>query len=188
MNTHLIVIRLLCVALFCSVSWLQPITTAAGDERSVTIEAPSFTFSITDHVAPDGSVAPGGAITYTLWLTNTGALPLVNVTIAALAPRHTTTPAPGAGWQCNPAPSDPQQTICRTAFATLPPGAVSAIDLTLQVAAQFPANQDELVLQANVSADNVVCGDCGYACCITPIVHGGGGGEHRVVLPLLTSP
>ena len=65
---------------------------------------------------------------------------------------------------------------------------MSATRFTLQVAAQFPANQNELLLQANVSADNVVCGDCGYACCITPVVHGGGGAEHRVLLPLLAAP
>lgn len=188
MNKHLIAIRLVVVALLWTVPWLQPIRAAAGNDRSVTLEAPSFTFSITDHVAPDGSVAPGGAITYTLWLTNTGAAPLVNVAIAALAPRHTTTPTPGAGWQCNPAPSDPQQIICRAAIASLAVGAVYAVDFTLQLAPEIPANQHEIVLQATATADDVICGNCGYAWCITPVVHGGGSIEHRVLLPLLAAP
>jgi len=188
MNIRLALLRFMVLALPWLAMWLPSAAPVTSADRSVYLEAPSFGFTIVDHIAPDGSIAPGNAITYTLLLTNTGAVPLVNVAIAVLAPRHTTTPAPGPAWQCEPAVSDPQETICRTAFATLAPGAVSATRFTLQVAAQFPANQNELLLQANVSADNVVCGDCGYACCITPVVHGGGGAEHRVLLPLLAAP
>jgi hypothetical protein len=185
MNLHLTAIRLLCVALLWLAPWWQPATAAAGDDRSVTIEAPSFAFSIADHVAPDGSVAPGGAITYTMWLTNTDALPLANVAIAALAPRYTTTPAPGAGWQCSPAPSDPQQTICRAAIATLAVGAAYTLSLTLLLAPQIPSDQQEILLQATATADDVVCGACGYAWCSTPLVQGSGGNPHRVLLPIL---
>jgi uncharacterized repeat protein (TIGR01451 family) len=188
MNTRLIAIRLLGAALLWVAIWLLPATATARFDRSVRLEAASFRFSVTDHIAPDGSVYPGSTIAYTLLLTNTGDLPLANIEIAVLAPAYTTVPAPGDQWECEAAPANPDQTVCRTAIAMLAAGDHQAIDFALEVTEDLPPTQDTVLLQATATADGVVCGDCGYAWCETPIIQGSGDPEHYVLLPLISAP
>lgn len=187
MNYRLIAVRLFAVALFWMIIWLWPSVAVARYDRSDLLEVSSFTFTVANDIAPSGSVLPGSTVTYTLWLTNTGDLPLANVRIAVLVPHYATAPAPGAIWQCAPVEGQPQKTICRTSVAMLAVDEVLSATFALELAANLPSTQRTLLLEANATADEVVCADCGYAWCETPIVQGGGEVEHRVLLPLITA-
>ena len=187
MNYPLIAVRLFAVALFWMIIWLWPSVAVARYDRSGLLEVSSFTFTIANDIAPSGSVLPGSTVTYTLWLTNTGDLPLANVRIAVLVPPNATAPAPGAVWQCAPVEGQPQRTICRTSVATLAVDDVLSADLAVELAPNLPSTQRTLLLVASATADDVVCGDSCNASCETTIVQGGGEVEHRVLLPLITA-
>ena len=170
----------------CSLFWRA--VPVAGRESTTFDDPPHFVFTVAADVSPDEELHPGSTVSYTFLLTNTGALPVVNVEIATLMPRFTTiAPDNGNDWQCAPPVGQPNREICRTAFPVIGVAESRAVTLPVLIPDDFPPDQETLVLEATATADNVVCGDCGYVWCETPIIHGSGELDRRILLPLIAA-
>lgn len=164
--------------------WSAPTTEQpALSERD---DIPGFSFSVFDDVVTGESVEPGSTINYSLVLTNTSTVTLTNVQLTVLVPLHTAAPAPGSDWLCAPADFQPARTLCRASFPSLAGRATRTVAFALAVALDFPQEQTTLILEANAEADDVVCGDCGYAWCETPIVQGSDDPGFRLMLPFVS--
>lgn len=184
MKNSPVLYRLLRVVLVGISALLWPMLTTAGYEQVQAEDSPDFAFSIAANMSSDEELRPGSTITYSLTLSNTGAMPLSNVAIAALIPRYTTAAPPVVSqWQCAPPAGQPDRQICRVAFATVPLSETIEVTLTVVISTSLPPQQESLIFEANATADDVVCGDCGYAWCETPILHGSGDLERRIFLP-----
>ena len=180
--------RPLSVVLIVVYALLWPLMAAAMHAQGQSDDLRCFAFSIAANMSPDEVLQPGSTISYTLSISNTGTLPLSNVEIVALVPRHTTATSPAdSGWQCAPPDGQPDRQVCRIRIPVVATSETHTSSLTLTVSATLPPNQDILVFEANATADDVVCSDCGYAWCETPIIHGSGDPDQYVFLPWIVA-
>jgi len=137
--------------------------TVDADTLPPTDNPPALILSIDDAIDEPQTAVPGQPITYTLVFTNIGDRAITNVRLVALVPEHTRRQDGVTGsWACAIA-SGLSQVLCSMAMDSLAPQAAGVADLVVTIDNPLPPTIHAIVMEASVNADEVVCGECGYA-------------------------
>jgi uncharacterized repeat protein (TIGR01451 family) len=131
---------------------------------------PAVLLTIDDAIEEGKAALPGQSITYTFVFTNVGDMPVTKVRLVAVVPAHTQlTNTAASGWSCTPVASHSSHSPCAIEWPQLAAQASGTAQLIVVVDNPLPETVHTIVLEASVNADEVVCGECGYATITTPV-------------------
>lgn len=164
--------RLIAAVAILLLSLLPPnAAPAAAQARPETTrdEPPYLVLTLDDGLEAGVAAKPGQAITYTFGISNPTASAVTNVRLVAIVPQHTR-PAPDgvAEWECYAAPMLGNQQ-CEQRIGGVAGKYTTWAQLPVTVDAPLPAATTAITLVAAVSADEIVCGECGLAMLETPV-------------------
>ena len=126
-----------------------PADNTASDTTPVTA-APDLTITKSDG---DATTIPGGAVSYSLTITNVGNQGATGVTITDTVPAHATFNAAlsTAGWSC--ANGDPAGTVCTFSYGNLAAGASGSVTFAVTVVTPLPSGVTQISNSASVADD-----------------------------------
>lgn len=152
-------------------------------------EPPALAMAIDDGV-PDGEkAAPGDRLHYTLTYSNTGSSPISNIQLSAVVPGYTHVISETTqDWSCQDRTDAPS--LCILDNGTLPAYAQQVVEFTVVLDDPLPETLLAVTLDASVTGDEVVCGECGLASIDTPVdpTAGLNEGSFQLYFPAISYP